>query len=66
MSVALPEDVRPLSWAAEQLGIASSTAYRLAATGQVPGAFRIGSQWRISVPRFMREVHFAEVEPRAS
>jgi hypothetical protein len=64
MKTALPDDVKPLSWAAERLGIASSTAYRLAPLGQVPGAFRIGAQWRISVPRFEREVHGAEAEQR--
>jgi excisionase family DNA binding protein len=49
--------VKPLSWAAEQLGIGVSTAYRLVGTGQIPGAFRVGGQWRISVPRFIAEVH---------
>lgn len=53
----LPPDVELLSWAAEHLGIATSTAYRLAPLGQIPGAFRVGSQWRISVPKFEREVH---------
>lgn len=50
-------DIRPLSWAAEQLGIGQSTAYRLAEVGKLPGSFRVGRQWRISVPRFLREVH---------
>ena len=54
---ALPVDVRLLTWAADQLGIAPSTAYRLAATGQIPGAFKVGAQWRVSVPKFLREVH---------
>jgi len=53
----LPADVRSLSWAAEQLGIGVSTAYRLAAADQLPGAFKVGAQWRVSVPRFLREVH---------
>jgi excisionase family DNA binding protein len=52
-----PADVRSLSWAAEQLGIGVSTAYRLAAAGRLPGAFKVGAQWRVSVPRFFREVH---------
>lgn len=56
------EDVKPLSWAADKLGIAVSTAYRLAETGQLPGAFKVGAQWRISVPRFLREVHGDESE----
>ena len=53
----LPNDVKPLAWAAQQLGIGVSTAYRLVGTGQIPGAFRVGGQWRISVPRFLAEVH---------
>lgn len=57
MTTALPRDVQHLSWAAEQLGIGVSTAYRLVAVGKVPGAFRVGSQWRVSVPRFFAEVH---------
>jgi excisionase family DNA binding protein len=57
MSLSLPADVKPLSWAAEQLGIGVSTAYRLVGTGQIPGAFRVGGQWRVSVPRFFSVVH---------
>jgi hypothetical protein len=53
----LPADVELLSWAARQLGIADSTAYRLAPFEQIPGAFKVGGQWRVSVPKFMREVH---------
>ena len=54
---ALPADVELLPWAAEQLGIGVSTAYRLAAVGQIPGAFKVGAQWRVSVPRFLAVVH---------
>ena len=54
---ALPSDVKLLSWAADQLGIGTSTAYRLAASGQIPGAFKVGAQWRVSMPRFQREIH---------
>ena len=52
-----PTDVRHLAWAAEQLGIGTSTAYRIAAAGKMPGAFKVGGQWRISVPRFLTLVH---------
>ncbi|MGO9335191.1 MAG: helix-turn-helix domain-containing protein [Acidimicrobiales bacterium] len=52
-----PPDVKLLSWAAEQLGIGESTAYRIAPHGQIPGAFKVGAQWRVSVPKFMRDVH---------
>lgn len=57
MSLSLPADVKTLSWAAEQLGIGVSTAYRIVGSGQIPGAFRVGGQWRISVPRFLSGVH---------
>ena len=57
MTVALPPDVDLLSWAAEQLGIGLSTAYRLAPLGEIPGAFRVGAQWRVSKPKFLAEVH---------
>ena len=57
MSGSLPADVKTLSWAAAQLGIGVSTAYRIVGTGQIPGAFRVGGQWRVSVPRFLAEVH---------
>lgn len=46
----LPEDVGLLSWLADELGIAESTAYRLASTGQLAefGVFRVGAQYRVS------------------
>ena len=53
----LPNDVALLPWAADQLGIGISTAYRLAAQGKLPGLFRVGQQYRVSIPRFLREVH---------
>jgi hypothetical protein len=65
VKTALPNDVKPLSWAAQRLGIGTSTAYRLAPLGQIPGAFKIGAQWRVSVPKFQREVH-GESEQRPS
>jgi hypothetical protein len=60
MTVALPADVEHLSWAARALGIGESTAYRLAPLGQIPGAFKVGAQWRVSVPRFNAVVHGGE------
>ena len=42
------------------LGIADSTAYRLAP--QIPGAFKVGGQWRVSVPKFMSEVHGLDLD----
>jgi len=50
VTISLPDDVKQISWAAEQLGIGTSTAYRLVAAGKIPGAFKVGAQWRISVP----------------
>jgi hypothetical protein len=64
MTVALPDDVATLAWAAERLGIGESTAYRLAPLGQIPGAFKVGAQWRVSVPKFMREVHGNGAPPK--
>jgi excisionase family DNA binding protein len=53
-------DVESIQWAADQLGIGVSTAYRLAPKGEIPGVFKVGNQWRVSVPRFMRLVHGTE------
>jgi len=53
----LPDDVEHLVWGAERLDIGLSTAYRLAKAGKMPGAFQIGSQWRISVPAFEAAIH---------
>lgn len=50
-------DVAHLSWAADQLGVGLSTAYRLAPQGGIPGAFKVGAQWRVSKPKFLVEVH---------
>ena len=53
----LPADVKLLPWAAEQLGISKATAYRVAKAGKMPGLFKVGAQYRVSVVRFFREVH---------
>ena len=57
MMARLPEDVALLHWAAEELGISDSTAYRQAPLGGIPGAFKVGGQWRVSKIKFFREVH---------
>ncbi len=54
-ATSLPADVKHLAWAAKQFDIHPSTAYRLAP--HIPGAFKVGAQWRVSVPKFIREVH---------
>jgi ClpX C4-type zinc finger len=51
----LPEDVRDLQWLAEQLGVSLSTVYRHA--DELPGVFKVGKQYRVSVPVFNRQVH---------
>ena len=50
VTTSLPADIKHLSWAAEQLGIGTPTAYRLVAAGEIPGAFKVRAQWGISVP----------------
>ena len=52
-----PEHVERNEWAATALDVSLPTAYRMAQAGQLPGAFKIGSQWRISVPLFNAKVH---------
>jgi hypothetical protein len=51
-------------WAAEQLGVSVATVYRH--PEQVPGAFKFGGSWRVSVPVFTREIHGREVEVEVS
>jgi len=68
VSVALPKNVKPLAWLAEQLGIGESTCYRLASTGELAkfGVFKVGHQYRCSVPAAHRAIHGAGTEPGAS
>jgi excisionase family DNA binding protein len=61
----LPNDVEHLSWAAKRLDLGMSTTYRIAERGELPGAFKVGGQWRISVPRFLREIHGPAVDLQA-
>ena len=62
MSLALPPHVKPISWAAKRLAISTTTAYRLAEVGRLPGVFKVGAQWRVSVPRFEHEIHGSALE----
>jgi hypothetical protein len=39
------------------LHIGISMAYRLAKAGKLQGVFRVGTQYRVSVPAFMKAVH---------
>jgi hypothetical protein len=63
----LPDDVAHLSWLAEQLGIADSTCYRLAALGDLKefGVFQVGGQYRVSKVKALRRIHGADPEPVA-
>jgi Helix-turn-helix domain len=45
-----------LSWAARELSIGIDTARRLARAGDLPGAFLLGSQWRVSTVEFRRQI----------
>lgn len=49
--------VQTLEWAAATLLISLPTAYRMAQNGELPGALKVGGQWRISVPKFNAAVH---------
>jgi hypothetical protein len=70
MARALPDDVGGLSWLAGVLGVADSTCYRLASTGELDvfGVFRVGSQYRVSKPKALRAIHGldSEAAPEAS
>ncbi len=43
--------------AAGRIGLHPDTLYRLCRTGQFPPAIKIGSRWRVSVPRLERYLH---------
>jgi len=48
----------------DYLGISDETGYTLARTGRFPGeaAIRIGSQWRVSLPKLLRYLHGDDVD----
>lgn len=61
----LPADVATLEWlASEVLGVGVSTAYRLAATGELAnfGVFRVGAQYRVSKVKALRAIHGSDNE----
>ena len=47
--------------AAKRLGVCTETLYRLARAGQFEPAIKIGSHWRVSVPRLERYLHGEQV-----
>lgn len=48
--------IASLSWAAAELGIGIDTARKLAKAGELPGAFPIGTLWRVSTAEFHRQI----------
>ena len=62
----MPDDVALLPWLAEQLGVAESTVYRLAAAGQLRdfGVFKVGAQYRVSKPAALRTIHGTDQSDR--
>jgi excisionase family DNA binding protein len=53
----LPPDLLTIPMLARRLGISETTARSMVRTGQVPEAFKVGRQWRISRPRLERRLH---------
>ena len=53
----LPEPgIASLTWAAKQLKISVSTARTRAKNDELPGAFQIGTSWRVATKVFWEEV----------
>lgn len=46
-----------LAEAAKLLGVAESTARRMAIAGELPGAMKVARYWRVSLPRLTRALH---------
>lgn len=46
--------------AAQLLGISKNLAYDLARRGELPGAFKLGRRWRVSLVRLRAGVHGPE------
>lgn len=53
----LPPDLLTVPQAAQRLGIGANLAYRMAEAGELPGAFRVGRHWRVSVVRLERFIN---------
>ncbi len=53
----LPPDLLTIPQAAARLGVTPTTAYRLAERDELPGAFKVGSHWRVSVKRLEEFKH---------
>jgi len=57
-------DLISIPEAAKRLGFSAETLYRLARAGKFDPAIKIGSSWRVSVPRLERYLH-GEASPVA-
>lgn len=53
----MPPDLLTIPQAAERLGISRTSAWRRAKAGELPGAFKIGALWRVSVVKLDRFIH---------
>lgn len=53
----LPPDLLTIPQAAARLGVSPDTAYAMARDGELPGAFRVRGQWRVSAVRLDRHIH---------
>lgn len=56
--------VASIAEAAELLGISRDLAYDLALRGELPGAFRLGRRWRVSLVKLRAAVHGARDSSR--
>ncbi len=59
---AVAPDLLTIPQAAKRVGIHSDSLYRLCRAGQFPPAVKVGSSWRVSVPRLERYLHGDEGE----
>ena len=50
-------DLLTMPEAALRLGVCTETLYRLARAGEFEPAIKIGSHWRVSIPRLERYLH---------
>ena len=57
MSTTVDSDVQRLEWLAEFHQISLSTIYRLAARGELKGVYKVGGQYRVSVPQVLAAAH---------
>jgi excisionase family DNA binding protein len=63
MDVLHDPDLITIKEAARLLGIKPARAYQLLRDRQLPGAVLVGGRWRVSIPRYRREVHGDSHDP---